>query len=218
MATVGLRLLNPLERWSPIIFILAGGLALLSSGINTLDAVPGLSTQQGILIFIEGLAGFGGILLSFVAMLGLYPILKTDAPRLARVGVGVMVLPVLFFLVDLVWLSLSGVLGLPSLTLTYLPSPMLALGAAFLLFAVGTTIFGVIALVTSALSQTIGGLLIGFATAWFLLIGGIAVYGFPIPVWLLALTGLMQGGSMLGIGYLLRNGREGRTLAEAVAG
>lgn len=218
MATVGLRLLNPLERWSPIIFILAGGLALLSSGINTLDAVPGLSTQQGILIFIEGLAGFGGILLSFVAMLGLYPILKTDAPRLARVGVGVMVLPVLFFLVDLVWLSLSGVLGLPSLTLTYLPSPMLALGAAFLLFAVGTTIFGVIALVTSALSQTIGGLLIGFATAWFLLIGGIAVYGFPIPVWLLALTGLMQGGSMLGIGYLLRNGREVKTRHEAVAG
>lgn len=217
MARVG-RLLVPLERWSPIVFMLAGGLALLSSGINTLDAVPGISTQQGLLIFIEGLAGFGGILLSFVAMLGLYPVLKRAAPQLALAGVGVMVLPVLFFLVDLVWLSLSGVLGLPSLTLTYLPSPMLALGAAFLLFAVGTTIFGVIALVTAALSQTTGALLIGFATAWYLLIGGIVSYGFPIPVWLLALTGLMQGGAMLGIGYLLRNGAEGMTRAEAVAG
>jgi hypothetical protein len=218
MATVGRRLLNPLEQWSPIVFMLAGGLALLSSSINTLDAVPGVSTQQGILVFIEGLAGFGGILLSFVAMLGLYPILKKDAPRLARVGVGVMVLPVLFFLVDLVWLSLSGVLGLPSLTLTYLPSPMLALGAVFFLFAVGTTIFGVIALLTDPLIQSIGGLLIVFATAWYLLIGSIAIYGFPIPVWLVALTGLMQGGSMLGIGYFLRNGREGVTQAGAVAG
>jgi hypothetical protein len=151
-------------------------------------------------------------------MLGLYPILKKDAPRLAQVGVGVMVLPVLFFLMDLVWLSLSGVLGLPSLTLTYLPSPMLALGGVFFLFAVGTTIFGVIALVTDALSQSIGGLLIVFAIAWYLLIGGIAIYGFPIPVWLVALTGLMQGGSMLGIGYLLRSGSEGMTRAEPVAG
>jgi hypothetical protein len=218
MATVGRRLLNPLEQWSPIVFMLAGGLALLSSSINTLDAVPGVSTQQGILIFIEGLAGFGGILLSFVAMLGLYPILKKDAPRLARVGVGVMVLPVLFFLVDLVWLSLSGVLGLPSLTLTYLPSPMLALGAVFFLFAVGTTIFGVTAVLTDALGRALGGLLIVFAMAWYLLIGGIATHGFPIPVWLVALTGLLQGGSMLGIGYLLRNGREGMTRAEAVAG
>ena len=218
MATVGRRLLNPLEQWSPIVFILAGGLALLSSSINTLDAVPGVSTQQGILVFIEGLAGFGGTLLSFVAVLGLYPILKRDAPRLARVGVGVMVLPVLFFLVELVWLSLSGVLGLPSLTQTYLPSPMFAFGAVFFLFAVGTTIFGVIAVLTDALSQTIGGLLIVFAMAWYLLIGGIAVYGFPIPVWLVALSGLMEGGSMLGIGYRLRNGREGMTRAEPVAG
>jgi len=115
-------------------------------------------------------------------------------------------------------LSLSGVLGLPSLTLTYLPSPMLALGGVFFLFAVGTTIFGVVALLTDPLSQSIGGLLIVFATAWYLLIGGIAIYGFPIPVWLLALTGLMQGGSMLGIGYFLRNGREGVTQAGAVAG
>ena len=218
MATVGRRLLNRLEQWSPIVFMLAGGLALLASSINTLDAVPGVSTQQGILIFIEGLAGFGSILFSFVAMLGLYPILKKDAPRLARVGVGTMVLPVLFFLVDLVWLSLSGVLGLPSLTLTSLPSPMLAIGVAFFLFAVGTTIFGVIAVATDALSQTIGSLLIIFATAWYLLIGGIAIYGFPIPVGLLALTGPLQGGPMLGIGYLLRNGTKGVTQAEAVAG
>ena len=218
MPTVGRRLLNRLEQWSPIVFMLAGGLALLASSINTLDAVPGVSTQQGILIFIEGLAGFGSILFSFVAMLGLYPILKKDAPRLARVGVGVMVLPVLFFLVDLVWLSLSGVLGLPSLTLTYLPSPMLALGAVFFLFAVGTTIFGVTTVLTDALGQTIGGLLIVFAMALYLRIGGIAVYGFPIPIWLVALSGLMQGGSTLGIGYRLRNGREGVTRGEAVAG
>lgn len=218
MATASRRILNPLERWSAIVFLVAGGLAVISSGVNTLDAVPGISTQHGLLLFIEGIAGFGGVVLSFVAMLGLYPKLRTGSPGLARVGVGVMLLPVLYFLVDLVWLALSGILGLPSLTFTYIPSPMLAIGIAFLLFAIGTTIFGVIALVTSALDQTIGGLLIVFAVAWYLLLGGIVVSGPPIPVWLLALTGVMQGGSLLGIGYLLRTNGGIERRAQTVAG
>lgn len=218
MVPTGHRVLNPLERWSAILFVIAGGLAIISSGVNTLDALPGVSTQHGLLLFVEGIAGFGGVVLSFVAMLGLYPKLRTSSPGLARVGVGVMLLPVLYFLVDLVWLALSGVLGLPSLTFTYLPSPMLAIGAAFLLFAIGTTVFGVIALLTSALNRTIGGFLLLFGLAWFLLIGGIAVSGVPIPVWLLALTGAIQGGSLLAIGYLLRADGGFDPRAEAVTG
>lgn len=199
-------------------FIVAGGLVIVASGINTLDAVPGVTTQAGLLLFIEGVAGFGGVVLSFVAMVGLYPKLRTGAPALARVGIGALLLPVVLFLADLVWLVLAGFLGLPSLTFTYLPSPMLAVGAAFLLFAIGTTIFGVIALVTSTLDRTIGGLLIVFALAWYLLIGGIAVSGFPIPGWLLALTGVLQGGSLLGIGYLLRTAGGSKRRVGPVAG
>lgn len=218
MAASDGRLIRSLERWSAIMFLIAGSLAIISSGINTLDALPGVSTQHGSLLFIEGIAGFGGVVLSFIAMLGLYPKLRPGAPSLARVGVSLLLLPVMLFLVDLVWLVLSGIFGLPSLTFTYVPAPVLVLGAAILLFAIGTTTFGVIALVTSALSPSIGWLLIVFAVAWYLLIGGIAVSGVPIPVWLLALTGVLQGGSLLGVGHLLRTDIETERQAEPAAG
>lgn len=218
MPSVMKRVMTPLERWSALVFLIAGGLGLLSSGINTLDAVPGVSTQQGMFLFIEGLAGFGGVVLSFVAILGLYPKVRSGSPGLAKLGLAVMVLPVAFFLFDLVWLALSGILGLPSFTFTYLPSPMLALGGAFLLFAIGTTIFAVISLRTDVLSRTVGGFLLLFALAWYLLLGGIVILGAPIPVWLLAITGLLQGGPLLAIGYLLRTDRAAQTRSEAVAG
>lgn len=218
MPSLGSRVMTPLERWSALVFLVAGVLGLLSSGINTLDTVPGVSTQHGTLLFIEGLAGFGGVVLSFVAILGLYPKVRPGSPGLAKLGLAVMVLPVAFFLFDLVWLALSGVLGLPSFTFTYLPSPMLALGGAFLLFALGTTAFGVIVIRTNVLRRPVGWLLLLFASAWYLLLGGIMVLGAPIPVWLLAVTGLLQGGPLLAIGYLLGSDRAVQTRSDAVAG
>lgn len=197
------RTWDGLETAAPAVFLLAGGAAAIAVILTVLDSLSGGASQGGLLPFVEGIAGFGGLVLSFVALVGLYPRLVDRAPRLARVGLALLVIPVLLFVVDVAWLGLSGMLGLLSLT-AFLPSTAVLIGTAFLLFAFGCASFGIVPFISPVLTRRLGGLLLVVAGTWYVLVVGSSVYGFPLPMWLdVGYTGV-QAVALLSIGYLLR--------------
>lgn len=70
--------LKRLKRWSPRLFLTAGGLLFVYAALNGLWAFADMGTQE---------SGFQvGYVLGFLGLLGLYPSLVPRSPRLARLG------------------------------------------------------------------------------------------------------------------------------------
>lgn len=199
MTNKGNRLWNSLEKWSATVFLIAGGLALFGTVLSVVGELMSVSVQAP-----SSLAVFTGVVLSFVALLGFYPRLASQAPRLAQVGVLLIVSPLLFSFVLLIWHSpeLVGV-HVPTL-LAFLPSPVLVYEAFFVLSAIGITIFSIGSLSTDVSTPVVSGLLFALAASWFFLIGAASVYGFPIPNWVANVQGGLMGLALVAIGYLLR--------------
>lgn len=199
MATRHKLLLDRLEQWAPTVFLLAGGLWLLALALTALGMALGTSMQGP-----SSIAGFTGGVLSFIGLLGLYPRIADPAPRLARVGVVLLLFPIAFTAVLLVWhVPMLFTSEIPSL-LVFLPSPPLVYGALFFLSAVGITIFGVAGMYTGALPGRVGGLVLVVAAGWFLLLGAMAVYTGALPDWVANLQALLSGVALSMIGYVLR--------------
>lgn len=156
------------------------------------------------MLFLEGIGGFGGVVLSYVALLSVYPLLRDRTPTLAQTGVWLVAIPAIFFLILLVWEVLAFLFGLFSLTAT-IPRLDIVTGIVFLLIALGAGLFGLGFLRDSRLSRTIGYLLFLFAAAWIVFLVAIPLYGFPIPPGVSLLQGSMTSVALLGIGYLLRS-------------
>jgi hypothetical protein len=200
MSTRGNRVWESLENWAARTFLLAGGLWLAALALELVGLALGTSMQEP-----SSIAGFTGAVLAFVALLGLYPRLAYRARRLAQVGVVLLLFPIAFSLLLLVWhIPLLFTSEIPSL-LVYLPSPPLVYGALFFLSAVGITLFGVVGIRTGALAVRVGGLVLGVAAGWYLLLGAFAVYSPPIPDWVVMVQAAIFGVSLTGAGYLLRD-------------
>ena len=188
-----------LEKWSATVFLLAGGLSLVGVILSVGGALMSVSMQGP-----SSVAVFAGVVLSFVALLGLYPRLAKRVPQLARVGILLILFPLIFTFVLLIWHSpeLVGV-HVPSL-LMFLPSPEIVYGATFLLTSLGLAVFGVGGLRTGAFSATVSGILLVLAGAWLFLVVAASIYGFPIPQWVVNVQGGIMGVALLSIGYLWR--------------
>lgn len=194
-------ILGRLERWNVALFLVAGGMVLVATANNALGAYTSLVTQEGILLAVEAFAGFGGMVLAFLALVGLYPRLSDRASRLARVGVGLVLLPAVFFATLLACSIPADFLGLPSLR-SLIPAFGTVSIAVFLLSAVGVIVLGVAAL--RILSRTVGSALLVFGVSWLLFFGAGSLSGFPISDHLTVVTGTMQVLALLAIGYGLR--------------
>lgn len=203
MATVGLGWTS-LEKRSSSMFLLAGILFLIATVIGAIGAYTSVNTGSEFMLFLEGIGGFGGVVLSYVALLSLYPRLRDRTPNMARAGVWLVAIPAIFFLILLVWEILAFLFGLFSLTGTF-PRLDIVTAIVFLLIAAGAGLFGVGYLRESILSQAVGYLLFLFAAAWLVLVVTILLYGFPIPPGINLIQGLMASGALLGIGYLFRS-------------
>ena len=88
---------NATECHRAAVFLSASGLLLIAGIINGLGVFASIETQHGALLWLEGLTGFGGVVLSFVGILGLYPDLLNATPRMARTGILLAVGPTAFF-------------------------------------------------------------------------------------------------------------------------
>ena len=191
------------EAWSPMVFMIAGGLLFVATAINGIDLFTPVATQKGTLLFIEGLTGFGGVVLSFVGLLGLYPRLADAELRLARAGVSLAVLPAAFFFTLLVVCTmLAPLLGFPSLK-TLVPPLRLITETTLILYAVATTLFGVASLRSSGLPRIVGGSLLLVAVTWFGFFSALVIYQYEIPIWVTFVQSITLTVSLIAIGYFL---------------
>lgn len=197
------RLWEALEKRRAVLFLAAGVAFLVAGAIDALGAYTALDAERGFVLFLEGIGGFGGVVLSYVGLVSLYPVVHERSPTMARAGVWLVAVPAVFFLVLLVWEVLAFTFGLFSLTAT-IPRLDVVTEVVFLLFALGVTLFGVVYLRDDALSRPIGGLLLLFAAAWVVFLAAIPTYGFPIPPAISLVHTVMTTVALLGIGTLLR--------------
>lgn len=184
-------------------FLMAGVLLLATAAINAIEAFPVLPAYEALLLSVEGLTGFGGLVLSVVALVGLYPRLASESTRTSRIALMLVTLPAVSFLLLLVCSTLATLLGLPSPT-DVLPAPGVVTGAIFLLFAVGVMLFGVIDLRGPPAAPPVGVLLLVLAAVWFAQLAAIPVVGFPIPERVIFVTTGLMAVTQLTIGHLLR--------------
>jgi acyl-CoA thioesterase-1 len=133
----------------------------------------------------------------------LYPQLAERAPGPAQLGVGLILLPALFFALLITCAIPAELLGFPS-PRELIPAFATVTMAVFLLSAAGIAIFGLVALRSRTLSRHVGSSLLVFAISWVVLLGGSYWSGFPIPDHVTVAVGAMQTVALLGIGYGLR--------------
>ena len=199
---------NATERHRAAVFLAAGGLLLIAGIINGIDIFTSVETQHGTLLWLEGLTGFGGVVLSFVGILGLYPDLLDATPRMARTGVLLAVGPTAFFTFVVVSCSvLAPLVGVPSLK-TLVPSFVTIIGVTLLLFSVAITIFGVASFSTAVPSRAVGGALLVVAITWFAFFGATWAYAPNTPVWITFVQSVVMGLPLAFIGYRLRTDAE----------
>jgi hypothetical protein len=201
-------IVSVLESWTGTMLAAAGGLFLVATVVNGIDLFTSVATQSGILLTIEGAAGFAGVVLTFLGLIGLYPRLADTAPRLAKVGLSLAVLPATFFFTLLVVCSaLAPLLGLPSLK-TLVPSFHLISQIVGVTFAMAFTLLGVASLRAAVPSRIAGGLLLVLAAAWFAFFGALQVYHYNVPIWVTFVQTTMMAAPLVSLGYHLRTGTE----------
>lgn len=200
---------GPIARRSATAFLAAGVLLLATAVLTGLAALTSASPPRS----VTGATGLVGVILSYVGLLGVYPRVVDGTPRLARTGAVLVALPVLALLVLLVWGALGHGTSAVPVPIVVIPAIGVVFVASFLLFALGTTLFGVAGLRSGRLPRAVASLLFAYASTWFLHLGATTVYGSRFPVWFDSLTFGLLSVVTLAIGYHLRSesGRTDRT-------
>jgi hypothetical protein len=203
MSTVSKVSWTLLRPWTATVYLLAGGLLLVATAINGVDLFTPIATQEGALLFIEGLTGFGGVVLSFIGLIGLYPRIADAEPRLARGGILLAVFPGTFFITLFVVCSmLAPLLGFPSLK-TLVPPLRLITEMTLILYAVATTLFGVASLRSAGLSRAVGGGLPLVGVSWVGFLSALALFQYDVPIWVTFVQSTTLAVSLLTVGYCL---------------
>lgn len=199
MPVVHTRVEERLERWSGTAFLLAGGLFFVSPMAKGLVILTDTSPQ----VWLVALLVFSGLSVSLVGLLGFYPRLADQTPRLSLAGAVATVIAGAVTLVVFAWMM--GIHLLPEFTqVSGLATPPVSVFLALIL-SLGTafTLFGIASLWSGVPSRSAGRFLLALASPWILLLVGHSVFS-SLPVWLsIALYGLIPM-VMLLLGHHLR--------------
>lgn len=197
-----------LENRSATLFVAAVGMLVAAGAHRVLEATAGVALND----YLLNLTGQGGLVLSLVALLGLYPVLSDRTPRLAKVGAGSGFLGVVSFTVAL--LVLGAVLAVNAVAGTSLPAEVA--GVLFLPGYLGAVLgflaFGIASVRADAPSRAVGVLLLLVVlvpltmTVWFAVFGsrlisidvaGLGLLDIWLPAVLLCVGGLLHNGVRL---------------------
>ena len=181
-----------LERWSPIGFLVAGGLFVLPAAASGFDSVTGTGINLSpVVIFLF-------LLVAFVGLLGLYPALAERGSLMALGGVGTLAATAAIIL------STFGVAVLP-LGLTIGKSTALVIVVSIAVGAVLTvSTFGVACLRTGAHPRPVGISLLVAGAAMALMVAAMLLYGHSTPVWVSFVVNGLVATSLGASGYTLR--------------
>lgn len=188
-------------RWGATAFLAAGGLLLLTALLMVVSALTSTAWEM-----LPGITGFIGLIFLYVGVLGLYPRVADQTPRLAGTGVALIALPLVTIFVLLVWGTLGHVLSIVPVPIVVIPAIGAVFVATFLLFTLGTTVFGVASLRSRRLPRAVSLLLFALAGTWVVTFGASSMYGARFPAWFDALTFGVMAVVTLTIGYRLRTG------------
>ena len=176
-----------LGKWSGIAFLVAGVsvsiAAIAMAVVLVTDMSPGI---------ITGLPTMVGLLISYLGLLGLYPILAARNRRAALAGIVLLLFPVIGIGF---WLGNDLVVGqMP-------PYVNLLIGLISGGFVIGLALYGITSYRLQVPSQRVGLALLALAVPWVVLLGSGIVYE-NAPAWLDFVATSMMGGLLLVIGYL----------------
>lgn len=194
-ATGTTRVWGTLEQWSGNVFFAAGILVLIGTVVVGLQLLTG---NEELLKDPFELAPFLGFVVSYFGLLGLYPQLADRMPRLARISVLLLLVPVVVMLLFV--FSITVGFDIPSIAPISL--------VAFLTFALGIALFGIGSYQAEVPSRGVGLALLALATAWFVMLGAGLLNGFPISQAVNFVTLAIMTGALLAIGYRLRTETE----------
>ena len=198
---------NWLESRTPTVFLVAGAVFVGYAGLK----VTRLVTEIAVPDVVGVTVGHLGLLVVALGLLGLYPQVRSAAPRSARAGVVASVLSgvcsvVLLVAVLHLTLSMGGYPAIPEDTAQGFLSPFVGVVLLFvslLAILLGFFLFGVASLRTDAVSEPIGYLLLVPSIMWTMLflMHATGVNGTLIGVIVYSPIGV----SLLTIGYRLRS-------------
>lgn len=199
-------LLGPLDGRSVPLFVVAAGLMVITAGLFAAEVFMdrGMDTVLG--LFAP--PGFG---VAFLGLLGLYPELVDEAPRLARLGAVALVLGVAGATVLLVS-HFSELVGL------FASQPAWATAANLPLLVgvvVGFGAFGIGGLRTDAYAGSIGLLMLWPAVVFGGIIFGSIVLSVTYPHWVHVGHSASEAAIYLGIAYLVRVGKTATDRADS---
>lgn len=199
MVSIGTQAWSLLERRSSDAFLVAGVLLLASPAHVVVERFIGLPLPS----WVVALFILPGLFATLVGLLGLYPRLTDQSPRLALAG-GVITTATGGILVVLLgWILSATVLTAVSTTAIGLP-PDAAFTVLSVLMTLAFLLFGVASLRSATASPIVGLLLLSFAIPWIMTVAATVVYGSTFPEWLLlAIYGPIPL-VMLATGYRLR--------------
>lgn len=150
MANASNRPWQTLERWSPTLFLVGGGLVAGHAAIRGLEAFTAMAPPPDVF-------GPVGYFLAIVGLLGLYPALVDRAPRLARAGAAIAVVP----LVGWSWFSIvafAELTGIVSPASEAIPGPVFIVHVVTLVLTYG--LFAVASIRADSSFRLVGGLLL----------------------------------------------------------
>jgi FtsH-binding integral membrane protein len=181
-----------LEQWSPVIFLIAGGLFVL------LAAAYGFRAATGAEPAVSPTIIFVCLLVVFVGLLGLYPRLAEGNATLALGGVGLLAVTAAIIL---------SILGLSTLPVGPTVGKQ-TIVASIMSVVVGSTLtlttFGVASLRTGGHLRPVGGSLLMMAASLLFIVVAMLLFSNPTPAW----VGFVASGlfviSSVSIGYVLR--------------
>lgn len=192
MAELRARRWASLERWSPTLFLIGGGLIVGHAAVRGIDEFTSMAPPPDVF-------GPVGYLLALVGMLGLYPALVDRTPTVVRVGAVVAVVPLVG------WTAIS--IATLAEAVGILDTPIAALFGPFFLLHMLTLIlayllFGVASLRSGVHPRPVGLLLLAPPVSLVTILVGAAVLGeSTIGAFVI---GSLQAAVHLSIGGLLR--------------
>lgn len=188
-----------LERWRSKAFLIAGGLLLASPATKAVAVFADGSLPVWIVVLLV----FPGLLVALAGLLGTYPQLAEEMPRLAFVGATVTAVAGGAVALLFGWVFVSSIVPLSGGVVGTAPPGFVFLSVMSLIVA-GFVLFGVASLLSADVSRSTGLLLLSFAVPWVVILAVTPVYGADLPGWFaLAVYGLMPV-VLLATGFRLR--------------
>lgn len=186
-----------LDKWSPVLFLVAG---VLFSGFVVVNVITRFTDMTGVWLGVAEIGtGLFGLLVSIVAVLGLYPRLNDRTPRLSGAGVLAFAAAILGLAVGVAWLLSIGIENAPEAV----PTALTALfSLSILLIAGGFLVFAVACLRTGTPSRLVGYLLLLAVVMWVWHYIALALFGSTRIGTIIDYT--VIAAAYLAVGYLLR--------------